>query len=197
MRRSLTALAVASLAVAFTCGPSLGDPPADLLICGWTSPCIDWFPTDILMLSCPGYRHLELYPTGGIRQMWGPLTCVGPIEVSLQLCQAGVDTLPLFVEVRWGTAATECRDETGSVLWETYGALSCNPDSLWVRSPQLDLPRVVGVSNPYWLQLEGFARWDRDGHIEADSPFYNCIRVRSFPMAVAAASWGHIKTLYR
>ena len=177
-------------------GEVLADPPSELFLCGWTSPCINWWPSEVLSLECPGYPRYILYPTAAGRQMWGPLNCVGPIEVSLQLCQAGGDTLPLFVEIRWGTAAAECRDEAGSLMWQTYGRLSCDPDSLWVTSPPLDLPRIVGLGNPYWLQLEGFARWNHDV-IEAESPFYNCIRVRSFPTAIAAASWTRIKGLYR
>ena len=43
----------------------------------------------------------------------------------------------------------------GSVIWQTMGSEgSCNPDSIWVTSPLLDLPRYVPLGQEYWLQIE-------------------------------------------
>ena len=187
MWRPSGALVVTGLALSIASGPSLADPPTDLFVCG-LSPCIDWMPRRVLSLECDGYPWVILYPTGGFRQMWGPLLCVGPIEVSLHLMVPGGEELPLFVEARWDPGAAACQDGAGSVLWQTYGRRHCHIDSLWITSPRIDLPRIVGMGNRYWLQLEGMARWDADWNILAESGYSYCIQVRSFPTMITATA---------
>jgi hypothetical protein len=158
--------------------------------CGPTNPA--W-----VYLECPGYPRAVFYGTGG-RHLLGPLLCVGPIEISLQLYQDDhPDNLPLFIGVRTDASAATCREREANHLWQTLGDWSCHPDSLWFTSPVIDLPHLIGVGTQYYLQIEGFGTWNSE-MITILSPYLACGRIRAVSTSpVMAARWGAVKSLFR
>lgn len=127
------------------------------------------------------------------RIWWGPLTCVGPIEIGIEAFPLReMKELPLIVEVRRDAFAARCESYSGAYLYQTFGGVpSCDIDSTVVVSPRIDLPAIVGLGNDYYLQLQSF--WA----IDARSAFVRCVRLREFPTAITARTWGRIKQLYR
>lgn len=173
---------------------ALGQPPTEMDWCGYGCGPI---PAHVLFIDCPGYPLTIAYGTSA-QHWYGPLRCVGPIEVSLLISQIGddVETLPLFVQIVEHEAPTCPPQTAGSLLWQTYGGISCDPDSLWFTSPPLDVPWVVGLGSTYWILLEGFARFDQLGRSTAESPYLACGRVR-VATSITATNWSSIKVLYR
>jgi len=193
MRKILNALAVV-----FIVPLAYGDPPTETSWCG-PGACTDLAP-ELLFLDCPGYPSSIAYSTRG-RHLIGPLRCVGPIKVSMQLPELGgdVETLPLFVEIRQDPSTTNCNASVaGSLVWQAPGGgFSCDRDSLWVTSPLIDLPRFVDIGNQYFVQIEGFRTWDANNLPLAASPYIICGRIRVVPTPVVASTWGRVKVLYR
>jgi hypothetical protein len=172
--------------------------PTDLQTCGLG--CSEGLPGSFIFLNCPGFPSATFAIAMG-RHWWGPLTCVGPVQVSLQVLPWGppAETLPIILEVRRDSSAGGCRASTvGQYLWRIDGGgYNCHPDSLWVRSPLLDLPGIIGMGTEYWLQLQGFGRIDEQGDITAVSPYLSCVRLEAFPTSLVATRWSSIKALYR
>lgn len=205
-RRSGCGQMMKNFAAIFVCLLFLGcvdllaepNPPTDLAVCGLG--CSESLPTSFIFLDCPGYPSAVFaFPRG--RHWWGPLTCVGPIEISLQLLEWGGTsaTLPLTLEVRRDAGTANCRlSRSGEYIWQTSETeMSCDPDSLWIRSPLIDLPGIIGLGAEYWLQLQGSAVIDQEGGFRAVSPYLSCVRLRAFPTLVTASSWAKVKNLYR
>ncbi len=168
--------------------PTLGLVPSEMFACG--PRCQEVLSTKFIV--CPeigwvGYSG---------RIWWGPLLCVGPIELSVQARpSADVQQLPLVVELRIDDLANQCISFPGIYVWETYGRSSCDPDSAWVSSI-IDVPRYVGLGKEYWLQLHSFETFDAEFRELASSPYVSCVRVRT-TIAVAPTTWGKVKALYR
>ena len=136
------------------------------------------------------------------RTWWGPLRNVGPIQVSVEAMPIGgpVENLPLFGEIRLPLGQSVCsRPFPGSLIWQTYGRDTCDPDSTWSTSPIIDISGFIPLGETYYFQLEGFATIGPDSSLAdwAWSPAVRCVRVRSFPVSVLASSWGHVKSLFR
>lgn len=183
-----------ALAVVFLVSPAHGDPPTEAAWCG-PGGCGD-LGIELLFLDCPGYPVTIAYSTRG-RHLLGPLLCAGPIEISMQLPELGaIPTLPLFVEIRRDPACNS--SVTGSLVWQAPGGgFHCDPDSLWVTSPVIDLPRFVGMGNTYYIQIEGFRTFDARNWPLAASPYIICGRIRASPTPVLASTWSRVKVLYR
>ncbi len=171
--------------------------PTELFTCG--RQCYEIEPHAI-MIDCQSSGY---WLTSNGRNWWGPLRCVGPIQIAIQARPLGppVETLPLYVEIRGGEATPTCEQMPGKLVWQTYGTSSCDADSMWVVSPVIDL---LGMNAPlngtYWIQLVGFERLgpnppNPEG--SAASPFRGCLRVTSLLTGVREVSWGSMKTLYR
>lgn len=164
-----------------------------LLVCGQPG-CNEGLSTGIAFVDC-GPAPLVAWSVLG-RWMWGPLRCVGPVELAVQvLAIPGTPPLPLIVQIRSDAVAATCHSLPGSTVLQTFGLNSCDPDSLWVTTT-VDLPRFVATGSDYWVQVEGFAQFDTEGIDLLESPYFSCIRI-SPTAPVAAANWGSIKSLYR
>ena len=188
--------AIMCLALWGTTASGLRAQPTQLDTCG-VAECRD-FPFLLgAFVDCPGYDWLWFGGPVG-REWWGPLRYTGPIQVSLQIAPfllPGDVRAPLLLQVRTDADAAECRTAAGTLLWSTYAEGSCPPDSLWETSPLFDLATLVGLGNPYWIQVEGTGNAGHDGH--RGSPLLACLRVRAFPIAVTATHWGTVKSLYK
>lgn len=170
--------------------------PSELSVCG--TQCYEARSTRMLVVDCGVGDPWSATAVAG-RWWWGPLTCVGPIEISIQAPAVGEDPLPLFVEVRTDNlTGPDCISFPGSLIWQTLGVQGgCDPDSVWVTSPVLNLPSHVEIAREYWLQIEGFTSYSNSGMQIRSSPYVRCVRLQAYPQAVAAARWGRVKSLYR
>jgi hypothetical protein len=126
---------------------------------------------------------------------------VGPIQVSVQAVPFGgqIETLPLFIEARVPLGESVCsRSFPGSLIWQTYGRASCDPDSLWSRSPLIDISPLTPLGELYYLQIEGFLTVGPDSTLSgwASSPALACVEVKSFPSATLPGSWTLVKSLF-
>lgn len=172
-----------------------GAAPPTLDVCG--PGCRELNPIGVLVVDCGGIPPWTANDAYG-RQWWGPLLSVGRVEISLLAPKLEENPpFPLFVEIRQDPGAVRCVSLPGNVVWQTYGTTgSCNPDSLWVTSPPIDIPAIVGLGNEYWLQVEGFVEGPDLEHLRT-SPYLACVRVRPIDSAVASSDWGRVKALYR
>lgn len=173
-------------------------PPSAVVICGEAT-CNEGYTTRVTIIQCGPNPGLFLFGVGG-RWLWGPIRCVGPINLSIQTIAAAASPpltfiYPLLVEVRTDGGAQTCQSAPGIVIMQTYGLSACDPDSLW-ESTTVDLPRFVPVGANYWIQLEGFLTQDQDGRSSGESPHFSCLSI-SPTTAVAGLSWTGIKRLYR
>jgi hypothetical protein len=171
--------------------------PTGFFACG--AQCQEALSQGMLVVDCGTGEVFTAFSVGG-RWWWGPLLCVGGVEVSIQAPRVVEPAHPLFVEVRRDNRAPLCSfmgGFPGNLVWQTKGvAQSCDPDSMWVVSPILDLPSIVGLGNQYWLQIEGFTSYDPGGWPTASSPYVACIRLR-VATSVATATWSRVKALYK
>jgi len=153
--------------------PVLGEAPAELEACG--AQCFERLP-HYLLLDCD-YQSWEIVPG---RIWWGPLRCVGEIQISIQARPLGPPqrTIPLYVEIRVDPLAAECKSFAGTEIWETLGTFACDPDSQWVHSPPIDLPGInVPIGAEYYIQFVGFEELAPGGQTIAASPFIRCMQV--------------------
>jgi len=168
--------------------------PAELLACG--ADCSELETSSYVFACREEFGEWLVYRSPWGRAWVGPIRYVGAFEVSIQ-ARAGMfdEILPLFVQIRTDPGAAQCRSETGGPTWQTFGTRGCDPDSLWVTFPRVELVGVP-LDTPYWVQVEGFLSRGQGGRVYA-SPYWRCIRVRAFPTMVSTNSWGHVKALYR
>jgi hypothetical protein len=185
---------VGVIAVVISCGVAQGQAPTELSDCG-PGYCYEYLPC-CAILDCS--LTVEWESWGGARS-WGPLTYVGPIQISVEarpLPSAGRQ-LPLYFLVRNDPGAAQCEYRTGNLIWETQGTLRC--DSLWVTSQPIILYNIP-VGTEYWIQtlaLNEFGPIPESSADDAFSAFRRCIRVQPAPVGVVPTSWSRIKTLYR
>jgi hypothetical protein len=185
---------IAFLSAGLALNTALAQPvPTEFLRC--TPDCREVQPLGVI-LDCGVW-----YSNEG-RTWWGPLRNAGPIQVSVEAYQfgAGVEPLPLFAQIREPVGASLCsRPFPGTLIWQTYGRDTCDPDSMWSTSPVIDISGFLPLGETYYFQLEGFLSIPPDTSSTGLkwSPAVRCVRVRSFPVSVLASSWGHVKSLFR
>jgi hypothetical protein len=174
---------------------AIATPPSEMEWCGYGCGPL---PLSWVYLECQGYPRAVFYGTAG-RHLLGPLLSIGPIEISLQLYQHDhPDPLPVFVGIRTDQSASTCREREANYVWQSLGDWSCHPDSLWVTSPVIDLPYLIGLGREYYVQIEGFNTYNSEFMIINESPHLACGRIRALSTSIAAdASWGSVKSLFR
>jgi hypothetical protein len=164
------------------------DAPTDLFVCG--QQCYEVRPSGFTFDCNPTLTWTSAWG----RSWFGPLRYVGPVEVSIQARPEwpAEQTLPLYIEIRADSNAG-CVSRSGGLFWQTYGTVSCEPDSTWIRFPRTTLPLDVG--REYWVQLFGLYQAQP---VVLSSPYWRCLRVQAFPVnGVAMKNWGTIKALYK
>jgi hypothetical protein len=184
--------ALVAMTLALLTGVSAEQVPTETLACA--AVCSEEGPSELILDCREGITDpFKIWISSRGRSWIGPLRYVGPIEVSIQARPwQGRETLPLYIQTRSDSWAAECKSLDGTLYWQTYGTLSCDPDSMWITFPPTELAIPLGTI--YWVQLVGFRRLLPT---EAVSPFWRCLRVRATPTAVVAHDWGRVKALYR
>jgi hypothetical protein len=158
--------------------------------------CFENLPSHLAFVECGGYPGYVLFAPYG-RYWWGPLRCAAAIRVSIQALHDPSTRYPLYVQVLDHRTAN-CVSRPGITIWQTDGTGgTCNPDSLWVTSPPIDLPAIIGTGTEYWLQIQGL--WTNDGTPLGvwESPFVGCIRLTLDTTSIAATTWTAVKSIYR
>jgi hypothetical protein len=191
MRKRLGAyLSAVGFAMGFSCPQGMTQSyPIELETCGAT--CRE-AQVAALLLDCD--FQISINGISG-RAMYGPLIYWGPIRISVNA--RPMDPIPLRIEYR-RTINADCEFRPGIGAWQTFGTTSCEPESLWVRSPFMDLV-LLEPGDTYWIQLVGEIRQvpeDPDSQLRF-STTANCVRVESQNSPIAAGTWGRVKSLYR
>lgn len=190
--RSVLRIYVA-LVVVGVAASAWAQPPTELSSCLGAENCRE-------ILSLPIIIDCDFSVTWGTlvgRAVWGPLTYVGPIRVSLEARPYSDNGFPLYFEVRPTNGATACNIKPGSIQWQTQGTMSCDPDSMWVSSPWISLP-WLDLGETYWVQLLGLATIGFPDEPEPRySPGLRCIRVESRPSSIEFMAWTRVKRLYQ
>jgi hypothetical protein len=177
--------------VALCSATGASEIPTDLLAC--EPVCLEVQPSSFIFDSQEEFGDWLWWNSPWGRAWVGPIRYVGPIEVSVQARPSHGEVLPLFVGLRFDPGAGQCRSFSAGPTWQTYGTSSCDPGSLWITFPRAELTSVP-LDTTYWVQVEGFLTVQP---VRASSPYWRCIRVRAYPDALVAKTWGHVKALYR
>ena len=188
--RPAAALSAVGFAMGFGCPQGMTQSyPIELVTCGAT--CRE-AQVAALLLDCD--FQISINGISG-RVMYGPLTYVGPIRISVNA--RPMDPIPLRVEYRQ-TIDADCEYRPGIGAWQTFGTTSCEPESLWVRSPFMDLV-LLDPGDIYWIQLVGEIRQAPEDpmHPLLFSTTANCVKIESQNSPIAAKTWGRVKSLYR
>jgi hypothetical protein len=129
-----------------------------------------------------------------------PVAFVGPITVGVETISTLDTRFPLYVEVvplqgsEWFPPV--CENLPGNVVLIVYGHFD-EPCGAWDEAGPIDITNVVPLGSLYALRLYFFDRGVSGG---GTSPALGCLRVTAHPVetrAVAPATWGRVKALFR
>jgi hypothetical protein len=153
--------------------------------------CQEALPTGVIF-DCENLSVIWWQVPG--RQLYGPLECVGPVKIGIEARPPGGpgEIRPLRVQLRTEVGIPpNCTWESGIDLWELDGVEACDPDSMWVWSPLINLDDIIPVGTIYWIQLVAFV----EGFL-VESPYVRCFSVDAFPTTAESTTWAVVKRLY-